>query len=404
MSRALLLLFLAAITVGGMAGIHAHRLLERLGGANGAPSLAEVMETPFGGKRKVFLLVLGVDEKNRLRRTDNRRSDTMILAALDLEGKRVAALSLPRDTRAHIPGREGYDKLNAAHNYGGVPLVRQAVEELLGIPIDRYVKTDVNGFRAIVDLIGPIELDVEKRMDYDDNWGNLHIHLKPGRQLLDGEKAEGYVRFRHDATGDLGRMKRQQKFLRAVAAEMLKLHNLSRLPQVVEQGMQYIETDLSPRELYTVAMLFRDVPLSQIATATLPGQARYLDRVSYFVPDEEETARLLQKLFFSTQQAPRASVVVLNGNGLPGIAREAAKRLATAGFHVSRTGNAANYDFELTEITVSPGQEPDARRAATLLGVEGARIRVLPATEAVSEGLPAHAEPMSVVLGKDYRP
>ena len=185
---------------------------------------------------------------------------------------------------------------------------------------------------------------------------------------------------------------------------MLKLHNLSRLPQVVEQGMQYIETDLSPRELYTVAMLFRDVPLSQIATATLPGQARYLDRVSYFVPDEEETARLLQKLFFSTQQAPRASVVVLNGNGLPGIAREAAKRLATAGFHVSRTGNAANYDFELTEITVSPGQEPDARRAATLLGVEGARIRVLPATEAVSEGLPAHAEPMSVVLGKDYRP
>ena len=68
-----------------MAGIHAHRLLERLGGANGAPSLAEVMETPFGGKRKVFLLVLGVDEKNCLRRTDNRRSDTMILAALDLE-------------------------------------------------------------------------------------------------------------------------------------------------------------------------------------------------------------------------------------------------------------------------------------------------------------------------------
>ena len=73
--------------------------------------------------------------------------------------------------------------------------MRQAVEELLGIPIDRYVKTDVNGFRAIVDLIGPIELDVEKRMDYDDNWGNLHIHLKPGRQLLDGEKAEATCAF-----------------------------------------------------------------------------------------------------------------------------------------------------------------------------------------------------------------
>ncbi|MBI3945796.1 MAG: LCP family protein [Armatimonadetes bacterium] len=395
--RALAILLLLGFVAAAGAGVCVHRILTLLGGGrDGAPSLAA---PPFGGKRKVFVLVLGVDEKNRLRRRDQRRSDTMILAGIDLDEKRVAALSLPRDTRVQIPGHSRHDKLNAAHTYGGAPLVRQTAQELLGIPIDRYVKTDVNGFRAVVDLIGPVDVDIEKRMDYDDNWGNLHIHLKPGRQLLDGEQAMGYVRFRSDAAGDLGRMKRQQKFLRALARKALTPGVLVHLPQVIQRGMEYVETDMSPRELLDLGSVFRDMAPSQIAMATLPGTARYIGRVSYFVLDEERTPDVLQKLFFSAAPAVRADVSVLNGNGLPGIAGEAARRLARAGFQVSRTGNAANYDFERSEIRVTEGHAAEARRVAAALE--------LPEEALVMARAPGGSRPearVTVVLGKDYRP
>ncbi|MDH7571851.1 MAG: LCP family protein, partial [Armatimonadota bacterium] len=218
------------------AGAWAYRLLARLDHNPEKGRMADILKPPFEGKRRVFLLVLGVDEKNRLFKSDRRRSDTMILACLDFEAKRVAALSLPRDTRVQLPGHQDFDKLNAAHAYGGVPLAQRAVADLVGIPPDRYVKTDVNGFRAIVDLIGPIEIEVEKPMHYDDNWGNLHIHLQPGLQRLNGEQALGYVRFRKDSAGDLGRMQRQQKFLRAVVKQMLTPAALVRLPKILEEG------------------------------------------------------------------------------------------------------------------------------------------------------------------------
>ena len=402
-ARLALGLFGLGVVAAGAAGIYAHRAMKGFFGKDGLTAKA-VMEKPFGGKKKVFLLVLGVDEKDRLLKTDQRRSDTMILAALDLEQQRVAALSLPRDTRVEIPGRQGHDKLNAAHTYGGAPLVRQTVSNLLGVTVDRFVKTDVGGFRAMVDLIGPIQMDVEKRMDYDDNWADLHIHLKPGHQSLNAEQVMGYVRFRHDATGDMGRMKRQQKFLRALAQKMLTPSGVAQLPQVMETAQRYIETDLTPRELWSVANLFRNLSMSQIATATLPGTPRYMHRVSYYVLDEERVPHVMQHLFHNNTPVVRAGVAVLNGSGLPGIAVQAARRLATAGFHVSRTGNAENYDFETTEVRAADGQEKDARRAATILGV--GEQAVVPATPAPTGAETAAPQPsqLVVVLGKDYRP
>lgn len=400
------LLVLALLALFCAAGAYTGRaLLRPFRGKDGRPATwGDAMAPPFGGKKKVFLLVLGVDQKNRLLKTDARRADTMILASLDLEHKNVAALSLPRDTRIRIPGRKGFDKLNAAHSLGGPALVRQTVSEYLGIPIDRYIKTDVSGFQAIVDLIGPIELDVEKKMDYDDNWGNLHIHLKPGKQLLNGEKAMEYVRFRHDATGDMGRMKRQQKFLRAVAKKMFALTSLPKLPQVIDQGMKFVETDLSPRELLAVGSLFSEVPASQIATATLPGTPKYIGRVSYYVPDDYEKTAVLKKLFYTTRPILRASVEVLNGNGIPGVATCAARSLKEAGFEVSRTGNAANYQFEKTEVHAGPDHQQEARRAASILGVSATAVIAPAPDDGGDKKAPKTAPGVTIVLGKDYRP
>src|SRR5690606_29379418 len=115
----------------------------------------------------------------------------------------IAALAIPRDTRARIPGRAGFDRINVAHAIGGPTLAVQAVESLLGIAIDHYVRVDFAGFEALIDALGGVVIDVEKRMYYEDHAQGLVIDLQPGLQLLDGAKALQYVRYRSDGYGDV---------------------------------------------------------------------------------------------------------------------------------------------------------------------------------------------------------
>ena len=109
------------------------------------------------------------------------------------------------------------------------------------------------------------------------------------------------------------------------------------------------------------------------------------------MPDEERTAALIQKLFFSEVQVARATVEVLNGNGLPGIAREAARQVSKGGFHVSRTGNADNYDYERTEVRADEEHLADARRVASLLGLGERRGRCARKSRSGRAGSPQRA-------------
>src|SRR5262249_18490342 len=147
------------------------------------------------------------------------RTDTMIVASLDLPTRRVTTLSIPRDMRVKI-SRHGFRKINAAYPAGGGKLTRSTVERFLGVKMDRYVLGKLGAVQRFIDAIGGITLAVEKDMDYDDNWGHLHVHLKRGTQHLKGEQVEAYLRFRHDAESDFGRMRRQQQAMRAVLAQL----------------------------------------------------------------------------------------------------------------------------------------------------------------------------------------
>ena len=148
------------------------------------------------------------------------RTDTLIAASIDPAAHRVYLLSIPRDTRAPIPGH-GIDKINAAHAYGGAPLTLRTVQNFLGVPFPYYIELHVRGLVDLVDAVGGITIRIPTDLNYDDNWDGLHIHLKKGNRRLGGQAAMEFTRFRHDALGDIGRIARQQQVMNALLLDSI---------------------------------------------------------------------------------------------------------------------------------------------------------------------------------------
>jgi len=251
-------------------------------------TVQELVTPAFEGMPRVRILVLGVDQ-------ESGNTDTIIVATVDFEKRAVYALSIPRDTRAEIPGHRTF-KVNAAYAWGGLETAKQTVQNLLGISIDRVILVRLEGFKRIVDLLGGVEIDVEKDMHYVDRKQGLYIHLKKGYRLLDGEKAAQYVRFRHDPLGDLGRIQRQQKFLKALATKMFQWQEIDKLPEITRQIMEQIETDMTTREVLHLARFGKDLPPERIFMGVLPGQPQNIDGLSYYIPDETRVTHALDEL------------------------------------------------------------------------------------------------------------
>lgn len=232
---------------------------------------------------KKNIVVLGVDE--RPSEEDTGRSDTLFVVMLDTDEDNVSLLSVPRDTRVKIPGY-GWDKINHAFAFGGHKLTQETTEELLGIRINNYVMIDFKGFKGLVDAIGGVDIEVEKPMSYYDEWDGFTIDLAPGMQHMDGEKAIQYVRYR-DEEGDIGRIRRQQKFLRAVYDKVTSVEIISHLPALVKQANQMIDTDLSISDMMDLAQALHGMmeKHGSLHTATVPGLPEYIDGVSYWIPD-----------------------------------------------------------------------------------------------------------------------
>ncbi|NPV54826.1 MAG: LCP family protein [Firmicutes bacterium] len=249
--------------------------------------------TAFGiSDRPVNILMLG----NDVTYTDNgrpveaaTRADTILFLSMNPKLGSVHIVSIPRDTRVRIPGH-GIGKINSAHAIGGPSLTMETVSELLGLPVDRYVETDFRGFSELIDMIGGVIVNVEKDMHYVDTWGKLSIDLKQGRQKLDGDKALQYVRFRNDALGDIGRVRRQQELARALAQQVLQPSNIARAPQLVETAMKYVKTDMTSREMLATGWFVGKVASGHIETATLPGN--FAPR--YWMPDEDGIRELVK--------------------------------------------------------------------------------------------------------------
>ncbi len=230
----------------------------------------------------IHIMVMGVDRRN----DDVGRSDTLMAVTVNKDAGTAQILSLPRDTRVQIEGN-GYDKINHAYAYGGHKLTGQTVEKLLGVPMDYYVLIDIQAFERIIDALDGVDINVEKRMYYEDPWdddGGLVIDLYPGMQHMDGKKAIQYVRFR-DGEGDIGRIARQQHFMQAVMDKMLSPGVLPKLPKLMEEIRSAVETDMPLTEMVSLAQLLPAVQEHGMTSEMVPGSPAYLEDISYWLPD-----------------------------------------------------------------------------------------------------------------------
>lgn len=252
-----------------------------------------VEEGLLTAKDKSTIMIMGVDA----REDDVGRSDTLMIAAVDPKRNQASLLSVPRDTRVKIPGHS-WDKINAAYAYGsaksgilgGEKLAQRTVEDFLGVNIDHYVVIDTHAFQKIIDAIGGIDIDVEKRMYYEDPWdddGGLVIDLKPGMQHMNGKTAVTYVRYR-DEEGDIGRIKRQQKFMKACMDKVTSPAIIPKLPTVIKDVIGSVKTDLSFRQLLEFAGTLKEAQKNGLKTEMVPGRPLYISGVSYWIPDVEK--------------------------------------------------------------------------------------------------------------------
>ncbi|WP_245257909.1 LCP family protein [Anaeroarcus burkinensis] len=247
---------------------------------NGGTSLLDVV-----AKNRINILVLGVDE----RADDVGRSDTSFVVTLDTEAKKITVFSVPRDSRVKIAGH-GWDKVNHAFAFGGLSLSKSTIENLLGVPIDYTVTVDFKGFVRMIDALGGITIDVEKRMRYSDPYdddGGLVIDLYPGVQRLSGKEAIKYVRYR-DEEGDIGRVTRQQKFLKAVLKELASPQTVVRLPELAKEFYGAVKTDMPLSKIIKLLPMVQEAASNGMATATVPGTPLWIKEVSYWQPNIAE--------------------------------------------------------------------------------------------------------------------
>ena len=309
----------------------------RLNSPRAAVKRTEETENYIMPPNKLNILIMGVDD--RPKEDDPGRSDTLMVMTLDTDSKEASIISVPRDTRVRIKGL-GWDKVNHAYLVGKENLTRQTTENFLGIPMDYYVKINLDNFGRIVDAIGGVTIDVEKRMQYEDTWDHYVIDLKPGVQRLDGRTALQYVRYR-DEEGDIGRVARQQKFVKAVIAEVSSPAIILKAPSLIREVFASLDTDLPIPLMFGIARKLKDGLSGGFHTHMVEGLPYYISDISYWVPD-------IMKM--------RKMVAEMQGVPFEGKVRAAAERTA-AEYRAALPANA-----HLDDGTYYPGMDNDATK------------------------------------------
>ena len=344
-------------------------------------------------RSSVNILIVGLDDVDGASRTD-----AIALAIFDAENRGLRIASIPRDSRVYIPGRS-WDKINHAYVYGGINLLRETLVNLTGIPIDYFVKINYKSFPRIIDAIGGVDIYVEKKLQYNDYSGKLFINIPKGQQHMDGKTALGYVRFRHDPLGDIGRVKRQQGFIDIVMQKLKSPSIITKIPALVNEVIDAVDTDLAPLEALKLIQFANNLPADRITMFMAPGKVGFSKNISYWILDNNAfSLQLAAKLppaddsafenvdsvnlditleakeaaYFDSDKLDElrnqiTSIRILNGDGEKGISRKAAQIFQRIGIEVPYTGNARHYDYKACSIIYPPDSDETVKESAMAL-------------------------------------
>jgi LCP family protein required for cell wall assembly len=249
---------------------------------------SEKRETPvaFGNKDPFTVLMLGVDE----RPGDRGRSDSIIVLAVNPNNKSVKLLSIPRDTRTEIVGKGKEDKINHAYAFGGVPMAMDTIEKFLDIPIDYYIRINMDGFKDIVNAVGGVT--VQNDLDFTQDG----FHFTKGELKLNGEKALSFSRMRHeDPRGDWGRQTRQRQIIQAVIKEGTSLSTLMNYSNIFTALGKNVKTNLTFEQMVDIQKNYKEAG-KNIDQMEIQETGTKIDKIYYGIIAPEEQQRIQKEL------------------------------------------------------------------------------------------------------------
>ena len=263
-------------------------------GAGQAKEDSEEERTQVSHTEPFSVLLLGVDSQG-MGDTLKGRSDSMMLAVVNPEKEKVSLLSIPRDTYVTIADTGEETKINHAL-YGGVERSKKTVENFLGIDIDYWFALNFEAFEAFIDdVMNGVEVEVEKNIPHEKD--PTVTYIPQGRQVLNGEEALYYVRFRKDREGDFGRMRRQRQMVGEIMDQSLNLRTVSKVSEILNIMGDNVRTNIPPSELLNMATTFSSMTSDNLETMQMEGDARYAsDGISYVFVPEEERQRVQEEL------------------------------------------------------------------------------------------------------------
>lgn len=298
----ILLLVLIALII--YAGVITYKAIKMGGGLQGF--VAATMghdENTVKNMPKITCLLIGQSQN---------LTDTIIVASYNPQTQEAVMMSIPRDT---FVGKDkskatAMNKINALYQQSPEKLLK-AVNDITGLDIEYYITVDTKALRELVDAIGGVYFDVPIDMDYDDSSQKLYIHLKKGYQLLDGNKAEQVVRFRHNNNGttypeeygaeDIGRMKTQRAFITSVVKQTLTAKNIWKVNTIMDIAQENVETNLNYEDIKNYIPYAVSINMEGMQTASLPGEPEKCNGVWVYIHDKEETRTLVDELFLGIE-------------------------------------------------------------------------------------------------------
>ncbi|MGH3038580.1 MAG: LCP family protein [Gaiellaceae bacterium] len=383
-----------------------------------ADDLAEIS----GADKPAVAMVIGYDQANGAVRG---RSDTVMLVRIDSKQKAATMLSFPRDLLVSHPGCEGHPpwtgRINEAYAFCGPRGTLRTVKELTGVPINYMITVNFRAFRRIVDRLDGVYMDVDRRYFNDNSQSDTYetLDLKPGYQLLGGEDALDFVRYRH-TDSDLYRVVRQQEFVKALKQRVSSAWDVFELPGLVGAITENIEVAkgggkaISSGEVLGYANAVYGLPAGNFQQVSLDGVSGFFElEVSdesvqeavrrFMNPDVKASEKAItvatgRKPKEDTGPAPsRVSIEVLNGNGEDGAADEAAVLLGQIGYQTANGGNADNFRYFRSQVQYDPEAERSKAAAEGVAKLFGdAKVVAAPPGEPVSSLL-------VVIVGKTFQ-
>lgn len=358
---------------------------------------------PWDGASRVNVLVMGLDYRDWIVGEGAPRTDTMMLFSIDPISQTAGMLSIPRDLWVSIPGFPEPQRINVAYRFGetyelpggGPALAMQTVEALLGLKIDYYALIDFYAFERFIDELGGIKVDVPDKIRVDPIEGK-DVVLKKGSQVLPGNLALAYARARNTEGGDFDRGMRQQQVImgmrnRVVSSDTLPLL-IRRAPQLYEELSAGVHTNLSLETAIKLAWLAKGITEENIKRGVIgPGQINFgksPEGDDVLKPRPEQIRILRDEIFTASgpaspamansdsqqlMQAENASISVLNGSGLPGLASRTTDYLKAAGANVVETSDAPEPYIYTTLISYN-GNPYTIKYLVELMGIAPNKI------------------------------